>query len=383
MSKNTNINWIAVKNFGLIKEKHFPLRNLTILSGLNCSGKSTLIKSLLLFRRSNEDIKRGYLESKGELFNLFNVNKELEITVSMKGKKMLKLEYNKTNLEDKFFIKKFKENIDRDIIDGDIDNNTDDVLFDNGFQYLCERRISPRTSHKRSPFIFYNPLSKEISTTDEDPLGIMGEYTVHYLHEKGKDPISFENCLHSNTDFKDKNHKNLISQVSLWMGDFLPHIRIKTEESKVCDDIKLKYEFPDDFILKPENCSFGISNALSIITALLSVKKGSLLIIEHPEIGLHPKSQSQLGKLISLVSQNDVQVIIETHSDHILNSIRAEIKEKKLDKDKFIMFFFQKIQKEEKNMSVVTSIQVDKNAELSDYPKGLLDEWANQLMKLF
>ncbi|WP_180834594.1 AAA family ATPase, partial [Vibrio parahaemolyticus] len=62
---------------------------------------------------------------------------------------------------------------------------------------------------------------------------------------------------------------------------------------------------------------------LPIVLALLVTKPGGLVIIENPEAHLHPKGQSYLGRLIQRTAEAGVQVIIETHSDHLLNGIRV------------------------------------------------------------
>jgi len=133
---------------------------------------------------------------------------------------------------------------------------------------------------------------------------------------------------------------------------------------------------------KPENVGFGISYALHVVTALLTARPGQLIIIENPESHIHPRGQAELGKLIALVAQNDVQLIIETHSDHIVNGIRVAIKEKPELKDKSILFYFEKIVTENEQYSQITNIEVDGKGELSEYPKNLLEEWSNQLLKL-
>ena len=79
---------------------------------------------------------------------------------------------------------------------------------------------------------------------------------------------------------------------------------------------------------------------------------------------------------------NDVQIVIETHSDHILNGIRVAVKEKHISNDKVIAFYFDKVVETSEQYSKITNIEIDKNGELSDYPKNMLDEWSNQLLKL-
>lgn len=71
-----------------------------------------------------------------------------------------------------------------------------------------------------------------------------------------------------------------------------------------------------------QNVGFGISYVLPIVLALVKAKKGELIILENPEAHLHPRGQRKMGELIARAAQGGVQVIVETHSDHILNGIR-------------------------------------------------------------
>ena len=79
---------------------------------------------------------------------------------------------------------------------------------------------------------------------------------------------------------------------------------------------------------------------------------------------------------------NGVQVIVETHSDHILNGIRVAVKENEIDKDKTALFYFERIIEADEQYSKITDIEIDSKGELSSYPLNMLDEWNNQLFNL-
>jgi predicted ATPase len=119
-----------------------------------------------------------------------------------------------------------------------------------------------------------------------------------------------------------------------------------------------------------------------VVTALLASRPGELIIIENPESHIHPRGQAELGKLIALTAQNDVQLIIETHSDHIINGIRVAIKENPQLKNDTLLFYFDKIVTGTEQYAKITDIEIDENGTLSDYPENLLDEWSNQLSQL-
>lgn len=373
---------IEIKNFKSIKSKYFPLRNLNLLLGLNGQGKSSFIQSLLLLRQSNDQISKGHINLNGELIKigkakdaLYQYAKEdMSFDAKFSNSAVLDLGFDYSSDSDIMNIKPSSKNINLPIIN--------EALFIDKFQYLNADRVEPKSLHSKS----YS------SITINRSLGIKGEYTVHFLEVNGDDHIEFENCIHPNTivSVNNKNEKfkdkRLIHQVNLWLSEISPEIQVKTTDL-TSDFVQLAFiykqpTFGETNAFKPENVGFGVSYALHVVTALLSAKTGGLVIIENPESHIHPRGQAELGKLISLVAQNDVQIIIETHSDHILNGIRVGVKKQKLDKNKVILFYFKKVVKEQEQYSEITNVELDRNGTLSHEPDGLLDEWGNQLLKL-
>lgn len=95
---------------------------------------------------------------------------------------------------------------------------------------------------------------------------------------------------------------------------------IKAQAFKHADITTNQYTFGGESY-RAVNVGFGLSYVLPIVLALLVTKPGGLVIIENPEAHLHPRG-SYLGRLIALAAEAGVQVVVETHSDHIINGIR-------------------------------------------------------------
>lgn len=377
---------LTLKNFKSIKDKTFHLSNLNVLLGLNGQGKSSFIQSLLLLRQSNDKLSKGMLVLNGDLVRIGNskdalyqyAKNDLAIELVVSDNDTLNMVFNYETDSDIFLVKNFNKELSNNFFI----KTDEEGLFSNAFQYLNADRIEPKSLHNKS-----------LSTVSmENNLGVKGEYTVHYLELNGSEPIAFENCLHPNTTISTTNSnekirdKRILHQVNLWLSEISPDVNVKTNNIS-SDFVQLEYEFNQPTFgktmpFKPENVGFGISYALHVVTALLAARAGSLVIIENPESHIHPRGQAELGKLIALVAQNDVQIIIETHSDHILNGIRVGVKEEPTLKDKTTLFYFKKIVEVQEQFSAITDIQIDKNGTLSEYPENLLDEWSNQLSKL-
>jgi predicted ATPase len=88
---------------------------------------------------------------------------------------------------------------------------------------------------------------------------------------------------------------------------------------------------------------FGASQTLPIIVESFYASPGSLILVEQPEIHLHPKVHSTFGDLfIKAVNENIRTFIIETHSEHILARVRRRIAEGRIDKNKVAIYYFER-----------------------------------------
>ena len=85
---------------------------------------------------------------------------------------------------------------------------------------------------------------------------------------------------------------------------------------------------------------FGVSQVLPVITLLYYVPEGSTVILEQPEIHLHPLAQAELADLIiQAATHRKVQVLLESHSEHLLLRLQRRIAEKKLSADDVKLYF--------------------------------------------
>ena len=91
---------------------------------------------------------------------------------------------------------------------------------------------------------------------------------------------------------------------------------------------------------------FGVTYSLPIILSGLIAKEKGLLIVENPEAHLHPAGQSRMGVFLAWLAGKGVQVLVETHSDHIINGIRRAIAEfKYLDNSSALVHWFGGLEK--------------------------------------
>lgn len=131
---------------------------------------------------------------------------------------------------------------------------------------------------------------------------------------------------------------------------------------------------------RPVNVGFGYSYVLPIIVDALVVPEDSLLIVENPEAHLFPAAQSRLMEfLIGMSKKRSLQLMVESHSDHVVNGVRIAVRKNALCTGDVLVNYFDR---DDKGNVSVQAIHVDRNGEMDDCPEDFMDEWTRQLLEL-
>ena len=129
-------------------------------------------------------------------------------------------------------------------------------------------------------------------------------------------------------------------------------------------------------VLRQGHAGLGINQALPIVVAALSARPGGLLLIENPELNLHPGGQAAMGELLAESAAAGVQVILETHSDHVLNGIRRAIKNGILTPGDAVLYFLRPRQDAERSGAArVQSSLLDRDGNIDHWPEGFFDQF--------
>lgn len=352
---------IRLVNFKCFRELSLPLMPLTLLTGLNGMGKSSVIQAILLLYQSGQ----GKLRLNGELTRI-GTAKDLHYTGALKKEIHITLDnysFKITYENPESNIMKIKKR--RRAFDSIYKLQTELKLY-----YLGCERIGPRVSH----------LIPDDRSLIGGEIGIRGEFAAQYLAENEDQEVD------PKVRHPDEKSSSLSAQVNAWISEATPGTRLVTSIESSMDLVKLIVEnraervVPEQF--RPTNVGFGISYLFPVIVAGLSAKPGSLLIVENPEAHLHPRGQSKIGDFLARVALGGVQVIVETHSDHLLNGVRLAVHDGRIDPDHVAIHYFDRTVIDERFEHRVVSPRINRDGRIDQWPEGFFDEWDNALQTL-
>jgi predicted ATPase len=116
---------------------------------------------------------------------------------------------------------------------------------------------------------------------------------------------------------------------------------------------------------------FGVSQVLPVLVQAFYADPDSVVILEQPEIHLHPAAQSVLGDaLLAAVRDNHVQLLVETHSEHLLHRIQRRIAEEQISRDDVALYFIETSQ----GRSEIHELKVDEYGNIANWPQDFFGD---------
>jgi len=218
-------------------------------------------------------------------------------------------------------------------------------------------------------------------------LGKHGEYTIQFLHSLNTSTLRDENqqSIANLTNDDPRLHVDdvgnvIFSNIIAWMGEISPNVSIDASVIKEAVTGYSSFSFNGGKKFKATNVGFGLSYSLSIVTALVAAKKNSVVILENPEAHLHPKGQSKLGQLMALAAKAGVQVIVETHSEHVINGARIMVRKDIISPSLMNVMFVSR--DENKKVSNVEFLDINEMGQIKKWPEDFFDQQAIDMKTL-
>jgi predicted ATPase len=407
---------IKLTNFKCFKEETtFPLSKFNLFTGVNGAGKSSLLQSLLLMRQSiDHNPYTSELILNGSCVNLGSFNDVRNRQISINEPILFEIEastyFNNTNIfEGSIGYKLEPQNNDMSLLVSEISlydvkknekhigyptkNMPQHYTFDIGsgsigsgsfssklillepdYDYILRNNDKKTFVYGASRFNFENihfisadrigpqELYLKSNLPEFVHVGAKGEHAVNLLNKKSQELVHEELCL-------GEDAKTLITQTEAWLGKILTPLGLEIT--------LLKANFLELLIgnFRPSNVGFGYSSILPIIVTGLIAKPDEKIIIENPEIHLHPKAQSALVEFLVKVANTGVQIFIESHSDHILNALRIAVLKEQLTSEEANILYFQE--------NEIKKIPIEKDGRIEEWPKDFFDQMDNDFNILF
>lgn len=358
---------LSIEGYKCFKEETtFELNNITLLTGANSAGKSSVIQSLLLLKKISKD-------SISEL----NPWVDLDLNDPNYALELGKYEDIKTRDEGyEDFLNNFNPRPIRFVLnDGKAEIELADNIDADNIVKVCsdEKSVESFKENLSKNFVYLNaermaPHYVYKNTENADFCDCHGTNTGNVIQKHDKDNCSIKRA-YSNSD---KNKWSI--ELDKWIDYIFPDVAVRVVSSG------------DDFYQvkvlgnAATNAGFGITYALPILVSGLTVPEGGILIVENPEAHLHAKAQSNMGYFLARMAAAGVRVIIETHSEHIVNGIRRMIVEGKteMSHEDMTIYFFQDIN-EKKDIKEIT---MDEIGNLSEFPVGFFDQVSQDMSEL-
>ena len=381
------ITHIRVKNFKSWQDSgKVKLAPLTGFFGTNSSGKSSLLQMLLLLKQTVGKDEVLFFGDEKSLVNLGNFQEVIhghevrnELYLGLSCKLSHTVPYN-------FFVTTQGQmlNFSFDTVIREVEGN----LITKHFQYhslssateiFWENNNLSSTHRNLTPVFIQNCYGLPSSENPDVPKSLSAfssafEELFSHVYYLGPTRIQAKRFYH--WDDKDP------TDVGLW-GDkvidallcaHMRRVKISKEgeevtiEDRVSEwlrELNLAYSFSlkpvgalkdDNYETRIEKSAtspavtladmgYGLADVLPMLVLCYYTPKGSTLILEQPGIHLHPKAQSQLADLlIEVITERNLQILVESHSEHLLNRLQRRIAEEKISVDKTALLLLRKCQ---------------------------------------
>lgn len=348
---NQVIKNINIKSFKSIIDMDVELSNLTLLAGLNNSGKSSIIQAIRMYIASSNG-HTPLLDGHGGINNLRSD------FVS--------------NTQDISFELTFEDNT-VDVLVLSSSNNSLNPKKCPEFFYVGADRLGPQPN-----------LPLNVSLDSNIKIGDKGEYVFDFITKLNNSGFLIPDSL-----IHEKSQGKTFEYVlEAWLSEISPGVKFTFETNQKADT---SYAEINNY--RPSNVGFGLSYTLPIIAATLGAasysnqaishddwlhnwensknQNGILIVLENPEAHLHPKGQTAMGRLVALAASCGVQILVETHSEHVMDGIRIAVKEQLLSNE---LVKFHYLSKDDQGKSIIDTPNLDSEGKVDRWPEGFFDQ---------
>ena len=354
---------IRLENFKRFCNLNLRTANLTVLTGANGAGKTSVLQALLLARQMDRQPGRSHVEFNGvdtlelggpeDVINREAIEDLAAVEVLDTQGKHRRWSFRAASADD-------TRTLNATVIDRPDDDSGALAGPAPQFCYLCAERLGPR-----------DVLGASAANVAELDVGVRGEFVAQVLASFDRSRVRAGRLEDSSTETQ---ISSLLHQTESWMSQIVRPTQIDAEWFPNTLVTRLRFKTPGlraEWTRAP-NAGFGISYALPVVVAALRAEVGGLLLVENPEAHLHPAGQSKIGSFLARVAADGVQIFLETHSDHVLNGIRVAVADGSaaLLPEQVAIHFF----RVQDDGPALQSMELQRTGQLTAWPAGFFDQ---------
>ena len=387
------IHRIDLDMFKCFEKLRLPLGHLTLLSGINASGKSSVLHSLVLLHQTiQENEWSTRLTLNGDIVSLGTVtdvvdqeNGRNSIDICLAGEDVSCLWSFSGDRSD------MSMKLERQIVDGKefeppfiLSNLLPNSVESYSARQMVDaiKRLTYITAEREGPRDVY-PLEDRYALMRERGMWTTSEILSHHqlffsrVGPRGENAISVLYWGMNENVAEELRIPGIVPtlrhQVGARMNTFFPGCSVDVQKVPHANAVTLGVRMSEATeYLRPIHCGFGITQVLPIVISALSIPKNDLFLIENPEVHLHPAGQALMGRFLAELANYGIQVIVETHSDHVLNGIRRAVKTGSIPADKVVLHFFKA---RSPNTPQVLTPVIDSSGNVDVWPDGFFDQF--------
>jgi predicted ATPase len=385
---------ISFQNYKAFKEKQtLVLKPITLLIGKNSSGKSSIAKLLTLLENSLSGkieepllLKNNDVELGGEFADLFFGKRKEPISFSIQFEHDVNIEVSIIEDELKYGLSIIKWAYKDSTSNISLDFKLETGFVDsNGVEYDVKfNGILPTLLMKGGEDIL--PSLNLHLNIDVDYIGPFRILPERQFYLSGKMNYLDTGAKGENAYFmlgvSKLSKDDLHTKVEEWYKLNFDGWALKVEdENKPYIQILLSKDGKDINIV---DVGQGMNQALPLITRASIKRPESIIVLEQPELHLHPAAHGDLAELFAKSAKENNQIfLIETHSENFILRLRKLIIENDfgLTKDDVIIYWVDEAENPS-NGQEITEITINEKGVLSDWPEGVFTENLNEIKEM-
>jgi predicted ATPase len=363
---------LELRHFKCFEKLDLPLANLTLLSGGNASGKSSVLQALVLLHQTIREHEWSIrLMLNGGSIKLGTV---LDVVDKVHGRREFEIGLVQGSSSLRWTFRGERE--DMSLATARVRVEGVDIEDPSRLQHLLPpdryasgagvvrrlRDLTYITAERVGPREVYALEDRQVSPV----VGPRGEHTLSVLYQIRAESARKSLLIPAISP-------NGLNQIEARMNQFFPGCRLDVQLVPQANAVTLGIRTSDDTDFhRPVHVGFGLTQVLPIVVAAVSAGDQDILLIENPEVHLHPAGQAMMGEFLAEVASSGVQVVLETHSDHVLNGIRRAVKNGTLRSENTVLHFFRP---RGGPLDQVVSPMLDAAGNLDAWPEGFFDQF--------